>query len=74
MTPEDLLNKALQTKEAQDKWILDGWGEPEANTESGLIPDTWVDEKGIRHIRWTDLDEEPLNYIINGVWVTRSPF
>lgn len=31
---------------------------PEANTPDGLVPDSWLDEQGIRHIIVRDLDIE----------------
>lgn len=40
--------------------------EPEANTPDGLIPNSWVDESGIRHAVVWNLDEEIRYTLING--------
>lgn len=54
MNVNQILKQAQEVKEAMDKVLehqtdWDDTIEPEANTPDGLIPNSWVDESGVRH-------------------------
>lgn len=73
MTPDSILQRALMVKDLHDRLFV-----PEANTESGLIPNSYIGEDGKRHATvWCEDYPDYARLVkVNGEWQLKnwSPF